>query len=268
MELQRRLIRMPGSEDSTPTWRPIGPREQLGAAIGSLLAPTVAALTRLRHARMFHPVGHTFAGHAVGVAGPFEALGRELTGRVLARMSAALWRSGWEHLDVLGLALRFRRGPGSELDERAAPGDQDLLTATIRSPFTMLASPFFTNAHDFMDNRYWAVSPFEHAKVGRVELRLVPITTPYHDPRRASRAERLLAAVDDGRAGFWLQARRTLTLRWVTCARVQLDRLIVLDQARLAFDPFRGRLRPVGVVHAIRRPVYAAGQQARPRIST
>lgn len=267
MDLQRPLIRMPGSEDGATTWRPLGLREQLGAAIGSLWAPAVTTLTKLRHARMFHPVGHMFAGHAVGVAGPFETLGRELTGRVLARMSAALWRSGWEHLDVLGLALRFRRGPGPELDERAAPGDQDLLTATIRSPLTMVASPLFTNTHDFMQNKYWAVSPFEHAKLGRIELRLVPIVTPYRDPRRATRAERLLSAVDAGRAAFWLQARRTLTLRWVTCARVQLERLIVLDQARLAFDPFRGRLRPVGLVHAIRRAVYAAGQQARPRTS-
>ncbi len=267
MDLQRDLIPAPGLGDSATAWAPIGVREQVGAAIGTLWAPAVTAITKLRHARMFHPVGHTFAGFASAVAGPFEALGRELTGRVLARCSAALWRGGWEHLDVLGLALRFRRGPGPDLDERATPGDQDLLTATIRSPLTMLASPLFTDAHDFMHNTYWAVSPFEHGAAGRIELRLLPIGSPAAGDAAETRAERLLDAVDAGRAAFWLQARRTLTLRWITCARVQLDHLLVLDQARLAFDPFRGRLRPVGLVHAIRRAVYAAGREARPRTS-
>src|SRR5690349_5811109 len=110
-----------------------GLREQLGTVIGIAWAPAVAAIARLRGARMFHPHGYTFAGHCEPVPGPYAALGRQLAGRVLARCSAALWRGDFEHLDVLGLALRFRRGRGSDLDERALPGDQDLLAATIRS---------------------------------------------------------------------------------------------------------------------------------------
>jgi hypothetical protein len=242
----------------------IKPREQIGAAIGVLWSPAITAITKWRHARMFHPLGYTFAGHAEAVDGEFAALGRELTGRVLARCSAALWRGGWEHLDVLGLALRFRRGTGPDLDERPQPGDQDLLTATIRSPLTMLASPLFTDASDFAGNKYWAVSPFEH-EVGRVELRLVPIDPP--GMQAGTREQRLRRAVESGRAAWWLQARRTLTLRWHSAARIQLDRPLELDQALLAFDPFRGRLRPVGLVHSIRRAVYAAGQHARPRTS-
>ncbi|HEY5949005.1 MAG TPA: hypothetical protein VIV40_26115 [Kofleriaceae bacterium] len=240
-----------------------GTREQIGAAIGTLCAPAVSAITKWRHARMFHPLGYTFAGYVEPVAGPYESLGRDLTGRVLARCSAALWRDGWEHFDVLGLALRFRRGPGADLDEQAAPGDQDLLTATIRSPLTMLASPLFTDASDFVANKYWAVSPFAH-NVGRIELRLVPIDPPARQP--GTREQRLRTAVEQGNASWWLEARRTLTTQWHPAACVSLDHEVRIDQARLAFDPFRGnRLRPVGLVHAIRRAVYAAGQQSRPR---
>ena len=110
------------------------PRERIGSAIGKLWAPAVAAVSRARHARMFHPRGHTFAGMSTAIDGPYEDLGHELDGRVLARCSAALWKGGWEHFDVLGLALRFRCGPGAGLDETPQAGDQDLLTATIRSP--------------------------------------------------------------------------------------------------------------------------------------
>ena len=242
---------------------PDGLRERVGAAIGVLWAPAVGAISALRRARMFHPVGHTYAGFAEPVEGPFVALGRQLTGRVLARCSAALWGGGWEHLDVLGLALRFRRGPGRDLDDHAMPGDQDLLTATIRSPLTMLAAPFFTDASDFAGNRYWAVSPFAHDELGRIELRLVPIDPPGRQP--GTRAERLEAAVRAGRAAWWLEARRTLTVWWYAVARIELDHPVTIDQEALAFDPFRGALRPVGLVHAIRRAVYAAGQDARPR---
>jgi hypothetical protein len=238
------------------------PREALGEAIGQLWAPGVAAITKLRHARMFHPSGHTFVGRVEAIDGPLSALGRDLEGRVLARLSSALWRGGWEHFDVLGLALRFRRAGGPDFDERAYPGDQDLLTATIRSPLTMLGAPFVTDASDFVANTYWAVSPFEH-DVGRVELRLVPIHPASN--RRGTRAEQLRAAVAAGLVAWSMQARRTLTLRWHPVARVELSKPIELDQERLAFDPFRGALRPVGVVHAIRRAVYSAGQRARLR---
>ena len=119
----------------------MGVREQVGAGLGVLWAPAIAAITKLRHSRMFHPVGYTFAGFSDPIDSPFNDLAEDLSGRVLARCSAALWKRDFEHLDVLGLALRFRRGEGPDLDERPRPGDQDLLTATIRSPLTMLASP-------------------------------------------------------------------------------------------------------------------------------
>jgi hypothetical protein len=237
-------------------------RERAGDVLGALAAPAVALVAQLRRARMFHPEGVTFVGRSVAVDGPFRALGDELSGRVLARASAALWRSGFEHLDVLGMALRFRRSAAS-FDAHARPGDQDLLTATIRSPLTMLAAPFFTDASDFVGNKYWAVSPFEHA-IGRVELRLVPVD-PVRFPGR--RAARLYQAVQAGRASWWLEARRTLRLAWHRVVRIDLEREIEIDQDALYFDPFRGTLRPVGLVHAIRHATYAASQRTRSILS-
>ena len=38
---------------------------------------------------------------------PAGALGAALAGPALVRLSGALWKSQWEHLDVLGCALRF-----------------------------------------------------------------------------------------------------------------------------------------------------------------
>jgi hypothetical protein len=241
----------------------MGVREQIGAGLGVLAAPVIAVVTKLRHARMFHPRGHVFVGHSDPITSPFPGLSQALAGRVLARCSAALWRGGWEHLDVLGFALRIRRDT-KEIDARPRDGDQDLLTATIRSPLTMLAAPFFTDASDFVGNTYWAVSPFEYDDV-RFELRLVPIDPPAKSS--GSREARLRRAVAEHRAAWWLQARKTLTLSWHTVARIELEHAREIDQAALAFDPFRGALKPVGVVHAIRRAVYAAGQAARPRLS-
>ena len=246
---------------------PHGLREWIGDAIGQLWAPAISAISRVRHARMFHPEGLTFAGHVEPLAagGDLEPLAQRFDGRVLARCSAALWRGGREHLDVLGFALRIRAGAGFALDEIAHEGDQDLLFATIRSPFTMLLSPLFTDATDFVDNRYWAVSPFATAG-SRYELRLSPIDPPSHAPLPEPRASRLLAAVHARRAAWTLEARETWTLRWHPIARVTLDRAVTIDQATLQFDPFRAGLglQPVGVVHAIRRAAYAASRAGRP----
>jgi hypothetical protein len=246
-----------------------GLRERAGAWIGRAWAPLIAAIARLRRARMFHPDGHTFTGVVEPAAehddrAPTDPslarLAEVLGSRVLARFSGALWRGEVEHLDVLGLALRFRTSK-ADFDHRPLAGDTDLLTATIRSPLTMLGAPFVTDASDFVGNRYWAVSPFELDGV-RFELRLVPVSG---GPSTGTRLERLRAAVATGRAAWWLDARRTLHLRWHRVARVQLDAPVALDQAALRFDPFRGVLRPVGLVHAIRRAAYPASQDARPR---
>jgi hypothetical protein len=200
------------------------------------------------------------------IGGNFDLLGPRLDGRVLVRVSGALWKNEREWFDVLGVGMRIRAGRGDALTEREEPGDQDLLFATIRSPFTMLASPLFTDASNFL-SKYWAVSPFEAPPVGRIELRLSPIGRA---DIGGSRIARFREAVKRGQCGWWLEARKTLTRGWHPIAQVYLENEVMLDQAALAFDPFRtgANLTPTGVVHSIRRAVYAASQHARQLLAT
>jgi hypothetical protein len=238
-------------------------RERIGTVIGKALAPVVAAVSRFRRARTFHPRGIVFVGRSEPIiGGAFANLGADLAGQLLVRCSGALWKRQRERFDVLGMALRFRRSHRA-FDHRALPGDRDLLFATIKSPFTMVFSPFTTNAHDFLANQFFAVAPFEVNGHDRVELRLVAI-----DPPKGAgiRADKLRAAVNAGRCVWHLEARKTLTRHWHAVARITFEREHDVDQEALHFDAFRTGegLQPVGVVHAIRKAVYAASQAARP----
>jgi hypothetical protein len=239
-----------------------GLREWIGDAIGRWASPAIAAISRSRNARMFHPRGYTFAGRLFPVENTeLPALARRFDGHVLARVSAALWKGRPQWPDVLGIALRIRRTPVR--DHRPADDDQDLLFATIRSPLTMVLSPFATDATDFVHATYWAVSPFATPTTGRVQLRLRAL-----EEKRGPgpRIVRLREAVEVGRARWRLEARRTLTLAWHPLAHLVLERELAIDDAALRFDPFCAGLGivPVGLVHAIRRAVYAASQAARP----
>lgn len=241
-----------------------GLREAIGDAIGRIWAPVISEVAKLRHARVFHPTGHTFGGRIEPlVGGHFDALGARLEGRVLVRVSGALSRREREWFDVLGLAMRIRPGHGAAIGEAAQPGDQDLLFATIRSPLALPLSPLTTDASNFLQ-RYWSVSPFDAPPVGRVELRLRPIGRAEIG---GARIDRLREAVRRAEAGWWVDARRTLTTGWHPLAVVHLEREVHLDQGALAFDPFRdgAEITPVGLVHAIRRAAYAASRDARPR---
>lgn len=241
---------------------PDGLRERIGTAIGRLWAPATSAISHFRKARMFHPRGIAFSGRSEAIiGGAFANLGAQLEGRVLARYSGALWKKPVEAFDVLGIGLRIRPGHGPDLTEDPAIDDQDLLFATIRSPLTMMLSPFTTDAHDFVTNRYWAVSPFAVHDHERVELRLVPVDPPKLE---GSRDARLREAVAAGRAVWRLEARKTLTLHWHAVARITLE--LDIDQEVLRFDPFRVGcgVVPVGLVHSIRRAAYPASQEGRP----
>lgn len=238
-------------------------RERIGSLIGKMWAPAIAAIAKARHARMFHPVGLTFAATCVPLGtGALAGIGDELAGRVLVRCSAALRKRPIELLDVLGIAMRFRHGDGPDLDERPEALDQDLLFATILSPLTMPFSPFTTNAHDFLHNRYYAVAPFETRLGERIKLRLVATGAGGGD---GPRDQRLRDAVAESRAAFVVEGRRTLHTRWEPIARVVLEHEVTIVQHDLRFDPFRdgAHLTPVGLVHAIRRAAYAASQGAR-----
>lgn len=238
-------------------------RERIGSLIGKLWAPAIAAIAKARHARMFHPVGLTFAASCVPMGtGELAGIGDALAGRVLVRCSAALRKRPIEVLDVLGIAMRFRPGDGSDLDEHAEPLDQDLLFATILSPLTMPFALVTTNAHDYLHNRYYAVAPFATDEGERIKLRLVSTGAGGGE---GARDERLRAAVHEGRAAFVIEARKTLHVGWQPVARVTIEHEVTIAQDVLRFDPFRdgANLTPVGLVHAIRRAAYAASQHAR-----
>lgn len=247
---------MPATNDE----RPRSLAGALGRIGGQLLAPLTGGVSLLRHARMFHPSGHVFRAEVEAVDGPDERLrraGARVSGPAIARLSSAWWkRRQWR--DVLGIALRLTRESAPSVDP--APGDQDLLFATIRSPWTTPLAPLTTDVRDFLANDYYAVSPFEDPDLGRVRYRLV---SP-HVVLEGRREDRLAEAVRQGLAVFRLEASDGGEYR--TFATVALRAPIDLDQAALRFSPFRdGRgMRPVGFVHNLRKGAYAASQRARP----
>jgi hypothetical protein len=235
-------------------------REGVGRLVGWLMAPITGGVSAARRARMFHPDGKIYRAEVTRARDTkWPEVAARLEGPALVRLSSAWWRGGKELPDALGVALRFARS-SSGLTE----GDQDLLLATIRTPWTTPFAPLRTHVHDFLMNDYYGVSPFDVEGVGRVKLRLV---APRQSCEGASREERLQRAVDDDRAVFLLEARPRDRHGYQSLVEVRLVEAIELDQETLRFSPFRdGRgLRPRGFVHALRRGAYAASQHARPR---
>jgi hypothetical protein len=217
---------------------------------------------------VFHPEGAVYAADVAPAGADLTALGQRLAGPALVRMSTATWRGGREWIDVLGCAIRFRRtdSPSAEPE----PGDQDLLLATVRNPWTTLLAPLTTKQHDFLRNDYYAVSPFSVDGVSpRVKLRAVArrdghgVLAPGPG---LSRGARLDLDVRDGRAVLELQARPGRG-EYTPVARIALRERVDVDQEKLRFSPFRdGRgIRPRGFVHALRLGTYSASQLLRPR---
>lgn len=238
------------------------PFEQLGRVSGWLTAPLWAAGSAIRHARVLHPVGELVEGTVEAIDPPEDlaALASALEGRALVRFSGAIWKKQGTHLpDVLGCAIRIQDF------ER---GDQDLLFATIKRPWTLGFAPLTTDVDDYLANRYFGISPFDLAGVAkRFYLRLRPL-------RRGGggegRAERLASAVaDEGEpAALAIEASYQPRGPWREVARLRLERVIANDDPELRFDPFedaRG-IRPRGIVHALRRGAYRASQSARVRL--
>jgi hypothetical protein len=234
------------------------PSEQLGRVAGWLSAPVFAAAAALRRSRVFHPAGELFEGVIEAGAPPddFAPLAIALRGRALVRFSGALWKSiDTRRPDVLGCAVRLQ-------DPRR--GNQDLLFATIRRPWSMGFAPLTTHVDDYLANHYFGVSPFVLEEVPRrFYLRL--------RPRRKSvdggvdRSERLLRTLDEGPVEIAIDASYRPRAEWREIAVLRIERLAAADDARLRFDPFStGRgIRPRGVIHALRHGAYAASQATR-----
>lgn len=223
----------------------------VGRLVGVLLAPVTGAVSLVRRARMFHPEGVVYRADVT----PLSDEGARLAGDAMARFSGAWWRGGKEWTDVLGLALRIGPEP-----------TQDLLFATIRSPWTTLLASLSTKQHDFLANDFYAVSPFDMEGVGRVKLR---VRSPRAGrPGGKDRSDRLARAVAAGAAILTLEIRELGPgKRWRPVAQVALTGPMQVDQEALRFSPFRdGRgIRPRGFVHALRKATYAASQAVRPR---
>lgn len=236
--------------------------ELIGGALGFVLAPVTGTISALRHARMFHPEGVVYAARVEPAAdSPWPAVAARLAGPALLRVSTAWWRGGRELPDALGLAVRFRRRV--EPSAEAEPGDQDLLLATIKHPWTTPLAPLTTHVHDFLDNDYYGVSPFDVPGIGRSYLRAIGSRPQAHG---SDRGERLARAVHDGTAWWRLEARRADEDTWSPVAALRPEARVSIDEAALRFWPFRdGRgLSPRGLVHALRRAAYRASWLMRP----
>jgi hypothetical protein len=237
--------------------------ESAGIVLGRLIAPLFAATSKMRHGRTFHPRGDLVRAEVVPAADtPHRALAEKLAGPALVRLSSALVR-GARWPDVLGFAIRFGRDGLSP-----ESGDQDLLFATIKRPWTMPFSPFTTKVHDYLANDYFAVSPFDTPSMPHAYFRLRPVTPSESEGNgrdAAARRALLEDAIRGGRAEFAIEIGPKPFGPWSPLARVTLVELLTGDPPPLAFDPFRdGRgLRPSGFVHALRRGVYRASRRAR-----
>lgn len=239
-------------------------REALGTAAGWLVAPVTGMVALVRHARMFHPDGVVRRVRVVPIPESEAArrVGERLEGPAIVRFSSAWWRGDKEWIDALGCAIRFVAD--EEFGPDPKPGDQDLLFATIRFPWTTPLAPLATNVHSFLDDNYFAVSPFDVEDAGVVKFRLA---TPKIAGGRGERKTSLDEAVRSGEAVLRLDMKRPGILRgWTPVAKLVVQEELAIDQAALRFSPFRsGRgIRPRGFVHALRRGTYALSQAARP----
>ncbi|MDY7226898.1 hypothetical protein [Hyalangium rubrum] len=239
--------------------------EELGRVIGALWGPAVRAGAAARHARLLHPEGVTYRAEVKVCAAreSLEPLASRLAGPALVRLSTALWRGQREWPDVLGLAVRLRSE--ETVTEEPSAGDQDLLFATVRSPWTLALAPLSTDTHDWLENDYYAVSPFRVRGLGRAKLRM---TASRADAPGHSRVERLEAALRSGQARFTFEVfprKGEAAGRWHPLAELRLVEQVTLNPATLRFWPFRdGRgITPMGFVHSLRIPTYRQSQKAR-----
>ncbi|HET9957125.1 MAG TPA: hypothetical protein VFQ61_21660 [Polyangiaceae bacterium] len=239
-----------------------------GWLAGLALAPLTGSVSAVRRSRMFHPRGVLYRAEveAAPASSALAGLASALAGPALVRWSSAWWKRG-ERTDVLGCAIRFGSDP---LHAAPQPGDQDLLLATIRRPWSMAFAPWTTDFHDFLANDYYGVSPFQ-VGTRRVEWRLAPEREAPPGPTRSERLER---AVRAGEASLRLELAAysgplfpPVGESFRSVVQLHLREPVELDQEALRFDPFRdGRgITPVGFVHSMRKLTYLASQRARPR---
>ncbi|HEX8822185.1 MAG TPA: hypothetical protein VF794_19825 [Archangium sp.] len=244
----------------------MGLGEIVGRAVGTLWGPQFRATSERRHARALHAEGICLQAEVVPVQTdpPFTDVAERLAGSALVRLSTATWRGGREWPDILGASVRFRRD--THLSAEAAPGDQDVLFATLRHVVTLAPAFLSTHVHDWLDNDYYGLAPFTVRGLGKAKLRLTSLRAD--SQRHGSRVERLRDAMYAGQAVLTFEVlprERGLPHTWTPLAELFLRDEVVLDPERLRFDPFRDGLGiiPRGFLHAIRLPVYQQSQEGR-----
>jgi hypothetical protein len=245
--------------------------ERVGVVAGALVAPLFAATSALRRARTFHPRGDcadAIVELVDDVPEEHRALAAGLVGRAFVRFADALTRKQARWPDVIGCAVRFGGNTPS------ADGNQDLLFATIKRPWTMPFAPLTTRVGDYLANDYFAVSPFSVPGHARVWLRLHPdmsrsVERPSMSRSRQNesvrRRRRLERAIANGAAVLVLGVADGPRGPFRPIVRIRLVSIWQTDPPGLRFDPFRsGRgIEPRGFVHALRRGAYSASQRAR-----
>lgn len=239
-------------------------REKLGLLAGALLSPMFLFGSALRGARVFHPRGICFRARvepSVAMNAEHEELAWRLSGMALVRLSSALWRK--EHCllpNLLGFSVRFRAGHPLEAP---TADSQDLLTATARSPWSVILDAFGTHQHDFLLNHYYGISPFAIDGGGTVQFRVAP--RPVRAPGK-DRYQRIVNAVRDSDVVLLVQIKdQERSRRWETVAEIHLEQQVSIDESRLEFRPFRDGLgvTPKGFIHSLRPAAYAASRRGR-----
>jgi hypothetical protein len=234
--------------------------EAAGWMAGRLVSPLVAAATLLRGARLFHAEGDVFTGLSrPGDADPLlRPIAERLSGRVLLRVSAAVWR-GVELPDLLGLSLRFH-GRGQAVP--APPLAQDLLLVSAGSLLELPLAFLATDPHDYTANVYNGLATFDVAGVGRGFLRA---RFARRADARGTRAGRMRRAVARGEAAVLVEFRREDDEDWQMLTRIDRFRPSDVDQRTLALSPEHdgAGIRPIGFLQSVRRAAYGAGQYVR-----
>ncbi len=222
-----------------------------GIILGFPLGLVTGTISFLRNSRMFHPTG-VLAKAEVKNLRPSEI---KFHSFALMRFSSAWWKKK-EWIDVLGISIRFSKEIKNEMPQTS---DQDLLFATIISPWGMLLAPFFTKYKDFFKNNYYAVSPFE-VNGALVYFKLTTMTSKEINDKRIT----ILKENIHQHAGFQLWMRRVHEV-WVPIAELTLLHELNLDQSRLRFNPFLNGLniKPYGFIHHLRIGAYRLGQLGR-----
>lgn len=245
--------------------------ERFGTAVGFTWAPALMAISALRGARTFHPRGDLFLGRVeVDPAADASAasLASRLVGESLIRFSDSLSKHGPLRFDVLGCAIRFGRG------RSAIRGDQDLIFATIRRPWTMPLSPLATVTTDYLANDYFAVSPFSVVgdSIGsEVYFRIhpqcasAPEDSPPKPTDRQSRRDRVMHAARTGALRLLLDFSSSPWGPFRPLASIAIESELDRDPPDLFFDPFANGagIQPRGFVHALRHGAYAGSRWGR-----